>query len=141
MALSAKIVLCPRVRDLEDSADDESVVNFLLTVARDDAEFDLARIEALKIFEIHEYQDQGIRYRIANTLSAVLAYSQDLQVRNFTAMAAASYINNEELASVIGRILHDSNEASDLRWNAFAAITKSKISAWSTDMLRGLLDD
>jgi hypothetical protein len=52
--------------------------------------------------------------------------SNDDDVRNYAAMAAASYMDINEVFSRIEKILHNKHEDSNLRWNAFAAM-KSKV--------------
>lgn len=127
--------------DLEEFADDETVVDFLLSIASDEDEFDLARIEAFKIFEIKEYESQKIRQRIATVIREVLLKSHDDQVLNFAAIAAASYMDDSEVVSEIERIVLDSKKDSVLRWNAFAAVKLCGRTPQLDDALRALTAD
>lgn len=129
------------ITDLEEFADDETVVDFLLSIASDENEFDLARIEAFKVFEIKEYESQEVRKRIATVIREVLLKSHDDQVLNYAAMAAASYMDNSEVVSEIERIVLDSKKDSDLRWNAFAAVKLNGPTPQLADTLRTLMAD
>ncbi len=129
------------ISSLEDSVDDDRVAGFLLTVAADEIEYDLARIEAFKVFEIKDFTDSGVRSRIGRVIRDVLANSKVDDVRNYAAMAAASYMDIEGVFEQIERILQNKQENSDLRWNAFAAIKSIGASSRTIDSLRRLLVD
>lgn len=126
---------------LEDFADDDRAIDFLLSVASDESEYDLARIEVFKIFEIHEFVGLNLRNRVGNVIREVLSNGKDNDVRNYAAMAAASYMDVNQVIEQIDRILHDKLEDSNLRWNAFAAIKANGSSPISIDSLRRLLSD
>jgi hypothetical protein len=56
-------------------------------------------------------------------------------------MAAASYMDNSDVASEIEGILHDSEKESDLRWNAFAAVKLNGPTPRLVRTLRTLMAD
>jgi hypothetical protein len=110
------------IESLEGDAADPRALDFLLHVAADRNEFDLARIEALKVLEMREARNDEERRRIALVLRDVLVGDPDDDVRQYAAMAAAYYMSEGDLAeAVVGRAF-DEGEDVNLRWNAFAAI-------------------
>lgn len=129
------------VSALEDFADDQTVSDFYFSVALDEQEYDLARIEVLKILEVKDFVNLDVRKKAADIIRQVLSQSKDEDVRNYAAMAAASYMDNEELVGEIERILLDASEPSNLRWNAFAAVKSNGVSQRSTNLLRTLMPD
>jgi len=56
------------ILSLENYADDERVIVFLLSVAADENEYDLARIEAFKVFEVKDFDDLAARTRIGHII-------------------------------------------------------------------------
>jgi hypothetical protein len=126
---------------LEDFADDARVVEFLLSVASDESEYDLARIEVLKLFEVKDFGDPVVRTRIGRAIARVLSTTRDDDVRNYAAMAAGSYLDAEGVFEEVERILHDDGADGDLRWNAFAAMKTGGPSARSISSLQRLLED
>jgi hypothetical protein len=129
------------IATLEDHTDDPRVGAFFLSVASDENEYDLARIEVFKIFEVHDHFDETLRQRIGRVIKDVLINSHDNGVRNYAAMAAASYLETEGLWQRIAELVRDNNADSDLRWNAFAAIESSGPSPRNIDVLRSLQRD
>ncbi len=129
------------ISHLEDFVDDERVIAFLLSVAADESEYDLARIEAFKVLEIKDFADAAIRGRAGVVIREVLTSSKDDDVRNYAAMAAPGYMDIEGVFDQIERILQDKQEDSNLRWNAFAAIKSIGASPRSVESLRRLLVD
>lgn len=127
--------------ELEDFIDDARVVNFYLEVAQDEMEYDLARIEVFKIFEIWECTNYEFRKKIANAIREVLVNSHCDDVRNYAAMAASSYMDLEHVSEVVFDIVQDPREDANLRWNAFAAIKSHGPSLETIELLRALLRD
>lgn len=126
---------------LEDYANDDRVVAFLLAITGDEKEFDLARIEALKVLGVQGYSSQEIRNRVGSVLEHVLLYSADGDVRIYAALAAASYLDIDAVFQAIDRILRNNDEESNLRWSAFAAIKRDGRSSRAVNLLRHLLAD
>src|ERR1700728_2857336 len=103
----------PRIlTDLEEFADDPRVADFLLAIASDETEYDLARIEAFKIFEVKDFADRGVHNRVGRVIRNVLSASNDNDVRNYAAIAASNYMDIEGVAEEIDRLLHDDHEDS-----------------------------
>lgn len=128
------------IRKLEEFIGDASVVEFLLTVAADEREYDLARIEVFKVLEVNDFE-QNFRNKIGQILSRVLQESNELLVKNYAAMAGSSYMDIDEVSEVVLRILQDPSTDSYLRWNAFAAVKANGCSEKFATVLRSLLHD
>lgn len=126
---------------LGESASDPRVVRFLASVATDEKEYDLARIEALKVFQVEKWNDPQARGRIVKAVRDVLTNCRDVEVRNYAAMAAAEYGDIPEIYIALATILKDGKEESNLRWNTFAAIERLGSSPPSIELLRSLFSD
>jgi len=126
------------VASLEDFTDDDRVMHFLLAAVCDEQEYDLARIEILKVFDVKCFRDLTVRRNLGRAIATVLRKSEEILVRNYAAMAAAQYMDLEEVSDTVAHILLDENEDFDLRWNAFAAIKSDGPSQRSIELLSRL---
>jgi hypothetical protein len=124
------------IEALEDHAADPRALDFLLHVAADRQEFDLARIEALKVRELREARNDEERSRIALVLREVLVDDPDDDVRQYAAMAAASYMSEGRLAEAVVARAFDEGEDINLRWNTFAAIKQLGPTPQGIEVLR-----
>lgn len=124
------------IEALEEHAADARALNFLLHVAADRQAFDLARIEALKVLELREAWNDEERSRIAVVLREVLVDDPDDDVRQYAAMAAASYMSDGRLAEAVVARVFDEGEDRNLRWNAFAAIKQLGPTLQGIELLR-----
>lgn len=130
------------VRELWPFAEDGVVIDFLISVASNEDEFDLARVMAFRVFENKQYRMQSDRTRIAQMIYTVLNRNkEDYLVLQYAALAAAYYMDHVQLKREVDRIMHDKEEECDLRWNAFAAVTRNPSTPQSVDSLRRLLAD
>ena len=129
------------IEELEEFSDEDAVVDFFIKLITDENEFDLARIEALKIFEIKDYANKSTQRKIAQTIQFVLLESVDDDVRGYAAMAAANYMAFADLEFAVSKIVRDQSENENLRFNAFAAIMRSDSSPMRIALLRELRKD
>ena len=117
---SNKIAL---LRQLEQHyGDDQRVLPFLLEVLSDTQEYDLARIEALKFFELKEEEDEDIGRQVGQAIKHILAHDPDDEVRNYAAMAASSYVGVNGIVGELEKVIFNPEEDVNIRWSAFAAI-------------------
>jgi hypothetical protein len=126
---------------LDASADDPRVVELLLSVASDESEYDLARIEVLKLLGAKDFANPAVRTTVGRTIARLMSTTHDDDVRNYAAMAAGNYMDIEGVFKEVERILHDEEADRDLRWNAFGAMKAGGPSPRSVDSLQRLLDD
>ena len=107
-----------------ESSDDPRVLPFLLEVLADENEYDLARIEVLKILELREHRDKSEDERIAELVRRVMISDPDDDVRNYAAIAAGNYVTADGMIKELEKLILNNNEDMNLRSNAFAAIKR-----------------
>jgi hypothetical protein len=129
------------IESLEDHAADPRVLDFLLNVAADRKEFDLARIEALNVLEIREAGSDEERRQIAPVLKDILVGDPDDDVRQYAGMAAAYYMSESDLVEAVVQRAFDQDEDINLRWNAFAAIKQLGPTPQGIELLRAACED
>lgn len=129
------------IKSLEEYASDVSVLAFMLQVASDRTELDLARIEALKVLEIRRPIAQREHERIAAVLKEILQSDKDDDVRSYAAIAAASYMAEKSLREEVTRVLGNKEEDRNLRWNAFTAIERMGRTAETVEIMRIIGED
>jgi hypothetical protein len=128
------------VTELEDT-DDERILPFFLEVLLNELEYDLARIETLQVLRLRNCSDQEEYDQIGQAIKQVLVNSTDQDIRNYAAMAIASYIETEGAFDVIEGILLDEKEDINLRYNAFGVIEDMRLSDRSIEVLKKLTQD
>jgi hypothetical protein len=128
------------VTELED-IDDERILPFFLEVLLNELEYDLARIETLQVLRLRNCSDQEEYDQIGQAIKQVLVNSTDQDIRNYAAMAIASYIETEGAFDVIEGILLDEKEDINLRYNAFGVIEDMRLSDRSIEVLKKLTQD
>ncbi len=107
----------------------------LIALVRDERAFDLDRIDALKLLAVTEVP--GAKDAIIDMMLG----SRDDDVRDFAAIAAASYMSDPNVARAIERIVLDRAQRSNLRWNAFAAIKRGPRNAAAKAILKQLASE
>jgi GSH-dependent disulfide-bond oxidoreductase len=85
-------------------------------------EYDLARIQALKILELAALPEQELQ-SFGELLVSVITTDDDDDVKNYAVMASTNFVNaNHELKELIIRIVSDPNEDIATRHNALSAV-------------------
>jgi hypothetical protein len=96
--------------------------NLLRTVIADPNEYDLARIQALKILEIAKVPDAD-RPSFCDLLARIIKTDEDYDVKNYAVMAAKNFVNDSaELKELIIKAVLDPKEDIDIRHNAYRAV-------------------
>jgi hypothetical protein len=109
------------ITDLE-YMDDQRIMPFFLEIVSDENEYDLARIEVLKILRLKEPLEAETDEKIARILTNILSNSADDDVRIYAAMTASTYTGFVNLVEVLSTIIFDDQEDINLRWNAITSI-------------------
>jgi hypothetical protein len=128
------------VTELE-GIDDERILPFFLEVLLNELEYDLARIETLQVLRLRNCSDQEEYDQIGQAIKQVLVNSTDQDIRNYAAMAIASYIETEGAFDVIEGILLDEKEDINLRYNAFGVIEEIGLQDRSMEILKKLIQN
>ena len=128
------------VRQLDDFAEPEAA-RFLSAIAGDPGEYDLARIEALKLLELRSIANGEEKATIARALERLLKEDEDEQVRAYAARTLANFIETPGILALAGSLVADPNEDEDVRHNAFFAIERSVPTEEAMDLLTNLLTD
>ena len=130
------------ISDLEEYCSDERVLAFLLEVATDSSEYDLARFEVFKILFVRPIGNDVELDRIGLAIEEVLAAEKENEnVRNFAAIAASSYMACPRVVNAIEQIAIDALENRNLRACAVDAIERNSISMRSINILQVLSKD
>ena len=91
-------------------------------VIADKAEYDLARLEALKILEIAALPNEEI-VLICELLVSIINTDEDYDVKNYAVIAAKNFVNDSgPLKTLIIKIVLDPEEDIDIRHNAYDAV-------------------
>jgi hypothetical protein len=114
--LLTQIVWIPERRE------DPRVLPFCLRIATDPDEYDLARIEVLKYFEIGSFFDAESRRAIGQAIKQVLQFDSDDDVRAYAAGAAWRYLDVGGVSEIAKAVLLNPTEDETIRWNAFSIV-------------------
>ncbi|MCC9073886.1 hypothetical protein LNQ49_20075 [Flavobacterium sp. F-65] len=144
-----------KIKEIYESKDDDKVelinsLNFddyedkwdlILEVIQDENEYDLARIEALKVIEIAKIPKIVVE-ELCNIVVNLLKNENDYDVRNYVFIASRNLINYSiEIKNCINEIILSQEEDIDIRHNAYSAILKIVDQADKIKILNSLLDD
>ena len=96
--------------------------DLLRSVISNKDEYDLARIQALKILEIAAVPEDDIP-SFCDLLLSVIKTDNDYDVKNYAVIASKNFVNDsDELKELIIRTLLDTKEDVDIRHNAYHAV-------------------
>lgn len=130
------------ISELEEYCSEEKVLAFLLEVATNSNEYDLARIEAFKILYVRPIGNDTELDRIGLAIEEVLISRKENEiVRNYAAIAASSYMACPRVVNAIEQIAIDTEENRNLRACAFDAIERNHASTRSIRILQVLSKD
>ncbi len=128
------------ITDLEDHTSDPRVVALYLSVIADPAEYDLARIEAIKILCLWPPDDAADRQRVGRTIAQTLWPDEDYLVRQYAAMSLGPYAEDDEVFEALTNVLIQDDDI-DVRHNALSSVEDSGPDDRTTALLRRLTDD
>jgi hypothetical protein len=126
---------CQLLQDIEFE-DIPEKWQLIRSVVTDPNEYDLARVQALKILEIANVLAEE-QESFGALLATVIATDQDYDVRNYAVMASKNFINdNNILKELIVAVVADPNEDIDIRHNALSAV----MALWDLPRRRAVLE-
>jgi hypothetical protein len=116
-------------------------LSFFLDLVNDPNEYDLARIEALKILQIWKSPRIQVRNQIGRCIAKVLISEDDTLVQQWSAIAADAYIDIPEVFAAVSTRLTDRGADLDVRHNCLAAIERLGTSNEAIHLLQSISDD
>jgi HEAT repeat protein len=115
--------------------------DLLYSVIDNRQEYDLARVEALKILEISDVPVSQVQ-RFCDLLTSVINTDPDYEVKNYAVIAARNFINDSEtLKALLTRVVTNNDEDVDVRHNAYSAILRITDAAVKASVLQQLTTD
>jgi hypothetical protein len=129
------------VEELEDRLDDERVLSFFLKVIADPAEFDLARLAALKTLQLWKAPNEETRVRVGRHLAEVLPKEEDILVQQWIAISAKNFASVPEIFAAAAKLVADSEVDLDVRHNCLSVIVRLRGTEEANKVVRSLVDD
>jgi hypothetical protein len=136
--VGAKIRIIGR---LADNLDDATVASFFGKVVANRNEYDMARIEALKVLELHEAKSDELHRGLGSAIASVLESRDDELVQQWAGIAAAGYMNVDRVCRAVTERLISRDTELDLRYNCLAAVKRLGPVEPAVAILRRLLED
>jgi hypothetical protein len=131
---------CDIVRGLEEHLAAPEALAFILDLIGDQREYDMARLEALKILQLCEPSSDH-RVQIGRRLAQAMLVESDILVQQWMAIAAANYIGVPEVFGALITLLNDIGADLDVRYNCLAAVRILGRTAETAKALSPLLSD
>lgn len=110
------------------------------TILLDEEDFDLARIEVLKILELY---DIPISYKdsIASSLYTVLTTSSDEEVIEYAVMTTVNFMSYSFIVDYVKEVVVDKTQDINTRYSAFDSLVRSLEAKEKLEILEKLLSD
>ena len=132
---------CEVVRELEDHLGRPKVLAFFQDLIADPDEYDMARLEALKILQLWEPPSDRVRARVGHRLAEVLPTEPDVLVQQWMAIAAENFVRVPVVFTAVSALLADRGADLDVRHNCLAAVQRLGPSAQARAVLGSLTPD
>lgn len=127
------------VAALDDHVADPQVIAFLTAVTADPGEYDLARIECMKILRLWPPPTPGARRDAGRAIAAALREDDEL-VRQYAAMSLGPYLADPLVFEALTVALLRDDDL-DVRHNALAAVEEAGPADRPAELLRRLAGD
>lgn len=108
------------IREVEYEETDEKW-DFFNAIIADESEYDLARIEALKIIGLYGIPKPH-KDKIAQSLECLVSDEEDDLVKSYVVMALKNFVEYPKLSNLAITILCTPDEDEDLRHNALSVV-------------------
>jgi hypothetical protein len=127
------------VTALDEHVADPQVIAFLTAVTADPGEYDLARIECMKILRLWPPPTPGARRDAGRAIAGALREDDEL-VRQYAAMSLGPYLDDPPvLEALTVALLHDDDL--NVRHSALSAVAEAGPADHHADLLRRLAND
>ncbi|MCC9041457.1 hypothetical protein LNQ81_01845 [Myroides sp. M-43] len=110
------------------------------TILLDEEEFDLARIEVLKILELYDIPI-GYKDSIVSSLYTVLTTSSDDEVKEYAVMTTVNFMSYSFIVDYVKEVVVDKTQDIDYRYSAFDSLVRSLEVNEKKEILEKLLSD
>jgi len=129
------------VKEVERS-DDARVLPFLLRVATDEHEYDLARMEVLTDLRLRTYANDDDRLTVGRAVMSILLLPDpDDDVRNYAAIAMRRFMDVPGALDTIQAVVLDQQEGPVIRHSAFGSMRRLGPTNQTIDIMRALTHD
>jgi hypothetical protein len=132
---------CRIIAGLEGHLDDERVLGFFVELIGNPSEYDLARIEVLKIFELWRAPSAQAHERVARQVAKVVESEKDVLVQQWAAIAARNFSDTPEVLSSVATLLADRQADLSVRHNCLAAFRGKVLTAAVVEVLQRFVKD
>ena len=124
------------LQQLDEHANVESVAELLLDIIASTAEFDLARIEAIKILGIYVGASCTVEHKLKRQLWNVLAnVHDDLVVRQHASQHIETGFGGPDEQQMIERLLFDDEDDEDVRHGALSYLESTPDIAFAVRLI------
>jgi len=124
---------------LDDHAGDPGVIAFLTEVTADPGEYDLARIECMKILRLWPPAVPGLGREAGRAIVVALTGDDDL-VRQHAAMSLGPYLHDPVVFEALTAAVSHDDDLS-VRHNALAALAEAEPTERTAELLHRLAGD
>jgi hypothetical protein len=118
-----------------------AVSEFLSRLLADVDEPELVRLEAMKMLEYSLISEVDQYYVIGSIVLRILRTPEEGLLRDYAIIAAANFRDIEGMFDTVARILLDTDEEPDTRWNAFAFLRRVGDTRQGREVLSQLTHD
>lgn len=129
------------IGQLEELMGDDRVILFFLDLLSDTQEFDLARIEVLRILECYEIKDETVRKSAADAVFKILRNDPDNDVRAWATGTASNYLSYDFVSNELERIIRNQSEDEIIRGDSFMVLRRAGFTSSRELLMRELLND
>jgi hypothetical protein len=129
------------VQELEEHLADDRVLSFFLAAVADRNEYDLARVDILKILELWDPPTDELRSQVGQLLARLLPQEEDVLVQQWMGIAAGNFVGVPERFDAVAGLLADHDVDLAVRHNCLSAIERLRGSEKARETLRRLAND
>jgi hypothetical protein len=128
------------ITELEPHVGDPRVVDLYVSVISDPEEYDLARIECIKILGLWPPATRADRQRVGRAIAQTLWPDEDYLVRQYAAMSLGAYAQDDVVFEALATVLAHDDDI-DVRHNAVDSIREAGPDDRSLTLLRRMVND
>lgn len=110
------------------------------TILLDEEDYDLARIEVLRILEVTEIP-LSYQQKLSSSLAKVIETTSDEDVLTYAVICASVFITNPTIERLVIAVLLDISQDENIRYCAFDVILKIEDKEKRNNLLEQLIED